>query len=276
MEYNTNEIGITIITIVLNGQDQIAQTIESVILQKTIPIEYIVIDGISSDNTLDVINRYKDHIDIILSEKDSGIYDAINKGITLAKFPLIGIIHCGDFYSNGILLDVFEAYKKTNADVIYGDIEIVQIIDGETISKYNLRADHTRLQKKMSIFHPSTFIKKSCYVKNGYYKKKYKCVSDYDLILGLYLKKYNFFYLPKVLATFRTGGLSSSNDKLLVFENFRLRWDRFGFTIAFLYLILNGTISLYFIFRRTIFIFIFGKKRYLSSKKMKKLHTVLN
>lgn len=273
MEYSTNEIGISIITIVLNGQDQIAQTIESVISQKTIPIEYIVIDGISSDNTLNVINRFKDKIDFILSEKDSGIYDAINKGIAIAKFPLIGIIHCGDFYSDGILLEVFEAYKKTNADVIYGDIEILQEIEGETISKYSLRADHTKLQEKMSIFHPSTFIKKSCYVKNGYYNTEYKCVSDYDLILGLFLNKYNFLYLQKVIATFRLGGLSSTNDMLLVLENFLLRMDRFGFVKAFRYLFRNAAKSFYYILRRRVFIYIFGKKRYLSTKKVKQFRS---
>ena len=97
---------ISIITIVLNGEEYIEETIKSVLNQSEIDIQYIIIDGGSTDETINIINKYDSNIDILISEKDNGIYDAINKGVGLCKYSYVGIIHSGDTYNDNIFCKV--------------------------------------------------------------------------------------------------------------------------------------------------------------------------
>lgn len=260
--------GISVITIVLNGNSLIEETILSVIKQDNINLEYIIIDGGSTDGTLEIIEKYKGSINKIVSERDGGIYQAINKGISLCSNSLIGLIHCGDRYKSNALSIVYKTYLETDADVLYGDIEIREENENDFILKY-LIADHRFLTKRMSIFHPSTFVKLSVYKNLGLYNCDYKTASDYDYFLRLFLQGYKFVYVPFILTTFLFGGISSQNFKLSLKQNYQIRKKQLGIISAISYKLSTITIHLFFKFRKVLIISIIGRNKYFKLKQAK-------
>ena len=259
---------ISIITIVRNGVEHIEQTIQSVISQKKVGIEYIIVDGNSTDGTLEIIEKYRSEIDIIISETDNGIYDAINKGIRHATGCLIGIIHCGDFYAPDSLLKVYNKYKEAEGDVFYGDIEIMEEYKTDYILNYG-KANHKLLIKRMSIFHPSSFIKHSIYKSFGSYNQNYKSASDYDFFLRLFLQDYKFVYIPYRLAFFRSGGMSSNNFKLSLRENYQIRKKHLNAKKALSYVLLMLFNHSIFTLRKVLIVLIISEDKYYKLKQNK-------
>lgn len=272
---------ISIVTIVFNGETLIEHTIQSVIQQKNVSLQYIIVDGGSTDGTLKIISKYRDQIDVLISEPDKGIYDAINKGIRQATNELIGLIHCGDFYEPDALYEALQAFDKTSADVVYGDINILENLSGQSVI-HRQRADHTGLGKKMTIFHPSTFISRRCYAQHGLYHTGYKITADYHLLLSLYLKKATFTYLPNVLANFSSGGISESNWNLLVKENVTIRKTLLGTKSALVYQATTIPVHYFYTLRKFIVETIIGKdnyeklKVYASNKRNKTINPIAN
>lgn len=260
--------GISIITIVLNGESLIEETIQSVILQKNVDLEYIIIDGGSTDGTLNKISKYQDRIDLVISEPDKGIYHAINKGIHLAKYPYVGLIHCGDCYRTDALSKVYKTFNRTNADVIYGDIEIKEEKYEDFIVSTYL-ADHKYLKNKMSIFHPSTFVKLSVYKNFGVYNTEYKSAADYEFFLKLFLQNAIFVHLPFVLATFRSDGISSKNIKLSIKENYKIRRNVLGLFAAVKYFYFTIITATFYTLRKKIITGLLGEKIYFKLKQNK-------
>lgn len=239
---------ISIVTIVLNQKDLIAATMESALSQENVALEYIVIDGGSTDGTLAVIEQYRDQIQHFHSDRDGGIYQAINKGIGCATAPVVGLIHCGDFLMPGALSEVCNIFYQSYPDVIYGDIEIAEEV-GVKFVRTQHKADHQLLDKRMSIFHPSTFVKKSVYETEGVYDTQYRSAADYDFFLGLFLKGYRFLHIPKVFAVFSAGGVSEKDFKQAKSENYRIRTAKLGKTAAAVYWI-KSTLGHYFFSNR--------------------------
>lgn len=258
--------GISIITIVLNGETFIEGTILSVIEQKKVNIEYIIIDGGSTDGTLKKISIYRDRINLLISEPDKGIYYAINKGISFAKYNLIGLIHCGDFYEPNVLSVISDEFQRIKPDVIYGDVKIIEQLLGKTLTRYS-KSNHNFLRKRMSIFHPATFISRECYDKNGVYDANYKIAADYDLFLHLYLKGVTFHYIPMALANFRGGGVSGTMFKLLFRENFIIRKKHLGILYACFYAITKIPVHLFYNFRKSFIETIIGKRTFMKLKR---------
>jgi glycosyltransferase involved in cell wall biosynthesis len=252
---------LSIITIVLNGSAHIEETILSVITQTDVKIEYIIIDGGSTDDTLQKINKYENYVSHLISETDGGIYQAINKGIKLASYPLVGLIHCGDVYTPGALSAAYEAFNKTGADVVYGNVQIREEINGKYLIK-TLTADHSLLMDEMSIYHPSTFIKLDIYKKLGVYNVTYRSAADYDLLLSLFLQNCHFTYVPQALAIFTSGGLSGNNIKLSLQENYRIRKNRIGIAKALSYIVSVSLINGLYRFRRYFISLIVGKNNF--------------
>jgi glycosyltransferase involved in cell wall biosynthesis len=258
---------ISIITIVRNQKDFIEETIKSVLLQNVPNLEYIIIDGASTDGTLEIINKYKDKISKIVSEKDDGIYDAINKGIRLANFPIIGLINSSDVYVSGILNKIVKFYYDSPKDVIYGDIMFREDELTESFMSFGI-ANHNKLDQYMSIYHPSTFISKYAYERVGLYNLKYSSASDYDLLLRLYLNNYSFSYFPEVVSVFRKGGMSGhSNFINNVKENYLIRVRNLGMLNSIKYLIKHLGLSIFFYSRRLLIIKVFGYKNFVNFKK---------
>jgi len=198
---------VTVITVVFNGVNSLEKTIQSVIGQSYPNIEYIVIDGGSTDGTIDALRIYEDKLDYWISEPDSGIYDAMNKGIRASRGDFIGIIGAGDWYEQDAVARVVETFSNRNADVVYGDVEMV---DAETALSYRRRSRSELMPKTMSsISHPTTFAKRSIYL-SRLFDTKVRIAADYDLFLGLYVEGYRFEHSGSVIAHILTGGVSSS------------------------------------------------------------------
>ena len=222
---------ISIVTISYNSVDTIEDTLKSVISQDYDNVEYIIVDGGSKDGTLDVINRFKDNIQTIISEKDKGIYDAMNKGIQAAEGDVIGILNSDDIYQNtNILSLVIDAFSNSDKiDAVYGDIEYV---DRLNLSK-RLRLWNAGAYKPNSFKwgwmppHPAFFIKKSKYIEFGSYLLGLGSSADYELMLRMIVKhKIKISYLPVIITKMRMGGISNKSFKNRVEanKNDRLAW----------------------------------------------------
>ena len=208
---NSEDNTFSIITVSYNSQDTIEETILSVINQDYKNFRYIIIDGGSSDQTLEIINKYKNKIDLLISEKDKGIYDAINKGIRYAKNSIIGILHSDDcFYSNKILNEYARAFEQ-NIDLVYANLIIVnnkKITRKWVSSKFQKNS----FKKGWSPPHPTFFVKKEIYIKFGNYNLKYKIASDIDLMFR-FLEIHNLksYHLNIISVIMKTGGISNKN-----------------------------------------------------------------
>ena len=201
---------ISIITVVYNGAQYIEQTIKSVISQGYNNTEYIIIDGGSTDGTQEIIRKYQDHIAYWVSENDSGIYNAMNKGWRKATGDVIGILNADDYYLDNTFFKVSKVFEKPNVDVVYGNLIKSRDIAGK---KY-FREEFPKLdnmEKAMGVFHPSSFVLRKVYNELNGYNEKYKLSSDYDFVLKIYKKCYNFEYLNEALTVFRLGGASNIN-----------------------------------------------------------------
>lgn len=196
---------VSIITVVLNGEQYIEQTFKSVFNQAYSNIEYIVIDGGSKDNTINIIKKYNNQIDYWQSEEDKGLYYAMNKGIELANGELIGILNADDYYNEDAVNLVVDAYLKTQVDIFYGDILLVT----EKASVL-MKPDYNKMMSESSIFHPTCFVKKVVYNTIGNFDTQYKISADYDFLLRCIKQNYKFKYIPEVLSNFRPGGMSAS------------------------------------------------------------------
>ena len=198
---------ISIITVVFNGETTIRDTIESVCRQTLLPTEYIIIDGASTDSTVDIVKHYMEKYSFIklISEKDNGIYDAMNKGINLASGELIGIINSDDWYEQNALETMFNAYKSGGSGVYYG---ILRYLKGED-DFFLDRVGQKFVGEKM-IPHPTTFVSKDVYIAYGTFSLKYKYSSDLEWVLRLVRKNVKFSHVDQIIANFRIGGASAT------------------------------------------------------------------
>ena len=215
---------VSIITVVYNGEKYLEQTIKSVIGQTYDNIEYIIVDGGSSDGTLDIINRYKDSIAISISEKDDGLYDAMNKGIKLAKGELIGMINSDDWYEQNAVEIMVNAYKTNpNKDIFHADRYDVYEDGSKKIKKFHPSGFKFKYYG-MTYNHPSMFVSSKEYSKH-LYNPKLRIFSDYQFVLESYLEdKSKFFYIPQAIVNYRLDGLSGQMSlKTLLFEGFEAR-----------------------------------------------------
>lgn len=208
---------VSIITSCYNREETIRGAIESVLLQDYSDIEYIIIDGASKDNSLSVINEYKDKITKIVSEPDHGMYEAINKGIRLATGDIIGLVHSDDFlFANDTISRIVNEFKKTGADFIYGDGLFVDYNNTEKIVR-NWVGGNYRLWKVKHGWlplHPTCYIRRDTMLKRGLYNETYKIAADSDLLFR-YLVNGNLTvsYLNEYIIRMRMGGLSTDSAR---------------------------------------------------------------
>ncbi len=208
---NTNPL-VTIITVVYNGEKHINQCIKSVLAQSYQNIEYLIIDGLSTDGTLAIIKKYESKITKVVSEKDTGIYNAMNKGLALAKGEIVAILNADDYYYPTTIQMVVKHFNHTKTDVVYGNINKLRTIQGKMYFK-KLTPNINLMEQTMPIFHPATFVKKQVYDTIGGFNEKYQLSADYDFIYKVYKANFKFNYLPETLTVFRIGGASNTNCK---------------------------------------------------------------
>lgn len=210
---NRGNMLISIITVCLNAAETVEDTIRSVVEQTYENIEYIIIDGGSTDGTLEIIEKYKSAISVFVSEKDHGIYDAMNKGIELAHGDYIGIINADDWYERDAVENVVRTSQETAEDigVIYGR---VRFVEGKKLFLLKEKGMDS-IWTEMPVAHPAAFVRKNVYDKYGKYDMHYKISADYDFIFRLYVNGVRFFLCKNVLANYRVGGISGTQkDKL--------------------------------------------------------------
>lgn len=195
----------SVITVTLNSEKTILRTIKSINNQIFKKFEYIIIDGSSIDSTLHIIKKNLNHKKILVSEKDNGIYSAMNKGILIARGKYIVFLNSDDWLNNNTLHNVFNFIKNNNyPDIIYGNARFYNNKKFIFESKANL----SNIKFNMSLLHSSVYIKKDI-IKKFLFSEKYLISSDYDQILQLY-KKYKFYYYNKSLSNISLGGASSN------------------------------------------------------------------
>lgn len=212
------EIMISIITATYNSAETINDTIKSVLCQTNKDFEYIIVDGGSTDETIDIVKSYESEFSGRLkwvSEKDKGIYDAMNKGIKMASGDIIGILNSDDYYtSDDILQTIADAFKCQNVDAIYGDIHFIKDgVPDKCVRYYSSRLfSPFWLRFGFMPAHPSFYCKRDVFDKSGLYRLDYKIGSDYEMMVRLFRKhKISSRYVPKDFVTMRTGGASNSN-----------------------------------------------------------------
>ncbi|MCT7489225.1 glycosyltransferase [Aliarcobacter cryaerophilus] len=213
---------ISIITVVFNGEKYLEETIQSVINQTYDNVEYIIIDGGSTDVTLDIIKKYEDKIDYWVSEKDSGIYDAMNKGIQVSQGEIIGVVNADDYLYLDTILSIANLYYKYQFDYTYGTLDYIDEEGNKLyeISSIGLNNIKYKIFKHMPYLHPTMFISKKVYQKIGVYNIKYKLSGDYDFVLRLIKNKYQGTKLIFKTGCFRVGGASGGIKTLK--ENYDL------------------------------------------------------
>lgn len=206
---------ISIITVCFNSEKTIEDTIKSVLFQTVSPYEYIIIDGLSTDSTLDIVNKYrlsfqdKGIILKVISEKDKGLYDAMNKGINMAQGDVIGIVNSDDWYEQNTCELVYNTFAEhENIDIFHALIRRVKS-DGYTYLQAGKNIN--RLRFYMCLNHPSFFVRKEVYERWGGFDLKYKTAADYDFTLRVWLKGVRFVKVNNIVSNMRLGGNSELN-----------------------------------------------------------------
>ena len=227
---------VSIITATYNSEKALPSAIEAIKKQTYSNIEWIVVDGLSNDRTVELIQSNSEFITKWVSEKDNGIYDALNKGLGLASGDIIGFLHSDDFFAeDDTINNIVEKFIKSNANAVYGDLEYVQSEDTQKVIRYwkSKPFERKNLKKGWMPPHPTLFLKKEVYSKHGLFDLNYSISGDYDFMLRI-LKddELSFSYLPKVITKMRVGGASSSigNIKRKMKEDVRaIRKNQVGY-----------------------------------------------
>lgn len=219
---------ISIITVVYNRERTIERAIQSVLKQTYKNIEYIIVDGASKDHTMQVVYRYKDNIHSIVSEKDNGMYDALNKGIRIATGDVIGILHADDEFSKNTIIEEVAAYMQSNpaVDAVYGDIGFVkEDVPDKIVRYYSSAIFNTNLFKwGFMPAHPTFFCYKKFFDYYGGYRTDMDIAADFDLLVR-FLRRHNLnaVYLPTMMVRMNMGGKSTNGIRSTIKINKELK-----------------------------------------------------
>ncbi len=217
---------VSIITVVWNNKETIKDAIDSVLNQTYEDIEYIIVDGASTDGTVDVVKEYGAKITKFISEVDNGLYDAMNKGIQQATGDIIGFINADDMLNSLDCIEaIVEKFQLEKLDVVYGDKIYVDPNDVTRQLRYWRAGEFNKSNYKRGWMTPhlSTYIKKELYDKYGGFRNDFKIAADYELMLRfIYKNNAKVKYLPKVIAKMRAGGVSNSSFKNIAISNYEV------------------------------------------------------
>ena len=242
---------VSIITVTFNSADHLQDCINSVKQQSYPNIEYIIIDGKSTDSTLSIIRKNEAVIDYSISETDKGMYDAINKGLQVATGDIIGILNSDDVFDNNEVIDhIVKAFNKEGVDSVYGDLEFVDRNDLNRVMRVwkGLPYKRSRFQHGWMPAHPTFYIKRSLIEQYGGYENHYFSAADYEFMSRyLYLHKVSSYYIPELLVRMRMGGQSNVNFKQRLRANRRdyLAMKKNKIPFAFLVSILKPLIKVH-------------------------------
>jgi len=208
---------VSIITVALNNVLYIEDCIQSVLSQTYKNVEYIIIDGGSTDGTINVIKKHADKIDKWISEPDKSIYDAMNKGISIASGEILGFLNSDDFYaSNDVISTVVNEFQIKEVDSVFADLVVVKRDQPEKIIRYYKSSNFNESKFSYGLMpaHPTFFAKREIYEKYGVFKLNYKISADFELLLRFIGRHHiSYSYIPKVFIKMRAGGASTNSFK---------------------------------------------------------------
>jgi len=208
-------LSVSIISVSYNSIGTISDTIKSVLAQTYPKIEYIIIDGSSTDGTIELIRSFGKSISKFVSEPDNGIYDAINKGIRLATGDIVGILNSDDFFfDNYVIEKVLRSFREHEIDAVFGDAQFVDPKKTSKIVRYysSKLFNVSKFKYGFMPAHPSFYVKKELFEKLGYYKTDYKIAADFELLIRfLYNNQIKYKYIEMPFVSMRTGGISNKS-----------------------------------------------------------------
>lgn len=219
-----NTVPLSIVTVCRNEVQNISQTCESIVEQMPYNFEWIVIDGGSTDGTLDILEGYRNRIDVLISEPDEGIYNAMNKGICRATGEYVVFMNGGDCFANDCVLETVACLPKS--DVVYGDLALE---DKNIVERYpDVLSKHYFLKNMLP--HQATFFRRELFDQYGGFDETFRIAGDYELFVRLlHVHKVSYTHVHQPLAVFASGGISNSpkHRSLRKQENHRIRWQYF-------------------------------------------------
>lgn len=205
---------VSVITVTYNSAATLKDTLESVAAQDYPDIEHVLVDGASKDDTVSIIRSYP-HVANWVSEKDKGLYDAINKGIAMSTGDVIGILNSDDFFPHPqVISHMVDCLRRNGSDAVYGDIAFVR---PDNLRRVVRLYSSGRFQPRKFALgympaHPSFYVKRECYERYGLYKLDYKIAADYELLMRfIHTHGIRCAYNPEVMVYMRTGGVSNKN-----------------------------------------------------------------
>jgi glycosyltransferase len=214
---------LSIITVCYNSAATIRDAVESVLAQQGVELEYIVIDGKSTDDTVDLLQGYGKRITQLVSEPDQGIYDAMNKGVALATGEIVGILNSDDFYANHSVLEaVVAAFADDSVECVYGDLDYVDAEDTDKVVRAWRSGECTpgAFRRGWHPAHPTFFVRRSVYERVGAFNLDLKIAADYEFMLRVLERDQSkAAYVPHVLVKMRTGGASNASIKNILQAN---------------------------------------------------------
>ena len=222
---------ISVITVCFNAAETIADTIESIRCQSHPDIEYIVVDGGSTDETLSIIERNRDVISVLITGPDNGMYDAANKGISSAAGEIVGMLNADDFYADKDVLKDVASSVEDGCDAVYGDLHYVDREHPQTIKRNWISGSFDRKSFLSGWMppHPTFFLRKNAYESYGMFRLDFESAADYELMLRmLYKHSLKPRYIDRVLVKMRVGGKSNVSIANRIRAN---REDRKAWTI---------------------------------------------
>lgn len=236
-------IKISVITAVYNCKDTIGQAVDSVLSQSYPSVESIVVDGMSTDGTLEVLESYRPQLGKFISEHDLGIYDALNKGIKHATGDVVGFLHADDvFESSEVLAKIAAAFQDPAVDAVYGDLVYVRHDDINQVIRYwrSGSYDTVALSRGWMPPHPTFYVRRSVYERLGGFDIRYRIAADYDTVLRFFSSgKINSTYIPEILVRMRVGGISNRSLKTIFRKTCEdldvVRCNRVGGVLTILY-----------------------------------------
>jgi glycosyltransferase involved in cell wall biosynthesis len=239
-------MNISIITITYNSASVIEHCLKSIANQSYKDIEQIIVDGASSDGTVDILNQYAKNISVLISEPDKGIYHAMNKGLSVAKGDIIGILNSDDFYNNNeVLSNVIKVFEEDSSlDACYADLLYVGRTDISHIVRYwkSNQFCPGSFSKGWCIPHPTLFVRRSVYEKYSNFNLNYQIAADVDLTMRFFeVRKIRIRYVPEIWVNMRVGGISNKNLKNIFIQNLEIlrALKSYGLQVNFISFFIN-------------------------------------
>lgn len=208
---------VSIITVVLNNKKTVKDALLSIGSQDYEDMEHIIIDGGSTDGTQSIIDKYKYWRTVFISERDNGIYEAMNKGLRIASGEIIGFLNSDDLYANEkVISEVVATMNKKKVDAVFGDLVLFAAQNPYNIVRYYQSKNFSpkTLTKGIMPAHPTLYLRKSVYEEYGYFKTDYSIGADFEFVTRIFKdNKITYHYIPKIIIKMRAGGASTKNLK---------------------------------------------------------------